>query len=32
MWRDDEIKVDIPEGSDIVKTSELNDFQGYTEN
>jgi hypothetical protein len=29
VWRNEEIKVDIPEGSEIIKTSELNNFQGF---
>jgi len=31
MWRDEEIKVDIPEWSDIILTSELDNFQWYDE-
>ncbi len=29
MWRDEKIKVDIPEWADIVKSTELNSFQWY---
>ncbi len=32
MWRKEEIKIDIPEWSVIVKSSELNDFQYYNKN
>ncbi|MCH2188486.1 hypothetical protein MK079_01495 [Candidatus Gracilibacteria bacterium] len=32
MWRDEEIKVDIPEGSKIIQTTELDSYQGYDEN
>ena len=30
MWRDEEIKVDIPEWVDIISTEELNDYQWYS--
>ncbi|MDC0506216.1 hypothetical protein OAN96_01325, partial [Candidatus Gracilibacteria bacterium] len=30
MWRSDEIKVDIPDGADVVKTSDLAKFQGFS--
>nr|MDD3720586.1 hypothetical protein [Candidatus Gracilibacteria bacterium] len=32
MWRDSEIKVDIPEGADIVEAKDINNFQGYDSN
>jgi len=32
MWRDEQIKVDIPEWSDVIKTSELWDYQWYDAN
>ena len=32
MWRDEEIKVDIPEWVDIITTDELDSYQWYTEN
>jgi len=32
MWRDAEIKVDIPEGSDVISTDDLWDYQWYDEN
>jgi len=31
MWRDEEIKVDIPEWSDVILTSELDKYQWYNE-
>ncbi|MDD3793946.1 MAG: hypothetical protein PHI37_03980 [Candidatus Gracilibacteria bacterium] len=32
MWRDEKIKVDIPENSEIVEVKDLNNFQGYDSN
>ena len=29
LWRDEPIKVDIPEGADVVKTSELGEYEGW---
>ena len=29
LWRDDPIKVDIPEGAEVVKTSELDQYEGW---
>jgi hypothetical protein len=29
LWRDEAIKVDIPEGMEIVKTTELANYEGY---
>lgn len=29
MWRDEEIKVDIPEGSKVIQTTELTNYQWY---
>lgn len=29
LWRDEVIKVDIPEGVEVVKTSELGEYEGY---
>jgi hypothetical protein len=29
LWRDEPIKVDIPEGLEVVKTSELGKFEGF---
>jgi len=31
LWRDDPIKVDIPEGAEIVKVSELDQYEWFTE-
>ena len=31
MWRDEEIKVDIPEWTDIISISDINNFQWYDE-
>lgn len=32
MWRDDEIKVDILEWAEVIKSTELNNFQWYDSN
>ena len=32
MWRDKEIKVDIPEWSEVISTKDLNNYQWYNEN
>ncbi len=29
LWRDEKVKVDIPEGSDVIQTDELDDYQWY---
>ena len=32
MWRDKEIKVDIPEWSEVISTKDLNNYQWYNKN
>ena len=32
LWRDEEIKVDIPEGADIVKSKDLSSFEWFDSN
>lgn len=32
MWRDESIRVDIPEGAEIVETKNLSSFQGFDSN
>ncbi|MFA5916888.1 MAG: hypothetical protein WC850_01485 [Candidatus Gracilibacteria bacterium] len=32
MWREENIKVDIPEGVDVIKVEKLDKYQGYDEN
>ncbi|MDD5770354.1 MAG: hypothetical protein PHE25_05280, partial [Candidatus Gracilibacteria bacterium] len=32
MWRDEKIKVDIPENAEIVETKNLSSFQGFDSN
>ncbi|MDD2870799.1 MAG: hypothetical protein PHS49_02315 [Candidatus Gracilibacteria bacterium] len=32
LWRDEEIKVDIPEGVEVITTKDLNNYQGFDSN